>query len=241
VSSDTLTTPLPANAVPSLDDLVRITARNERVVVRGVDWAYYERLLEVVGVHSRIRLAYDGRDLEIMSPGALHEAVGEFSEGLVQTIAEEVGISCSSVTLTTWTRPEIKRGIDADRCFYFLPEKLAQHAVALKRNSGDAALYPEPDLAIEIDLPPPKVDRPGIYAALGVTEIWRFGSSVLQIERLKESSGYESVAASGFLPISGNEIVRWVCEEDRSDASSWNSRLRAWIRAELASRRPFQA
>jgi hypothetical protein len=46
-------------AVPSLDDLYRMTARSDRVVVRGVGWAYYERLLEVVGVRSSIRLASD--------------------------------------------------------------------------------------------------------------------------------------------------------------------------------------
>ena len=44
--------------------------------------------------------------------------------------------------------------------------------------------FPSPDLAIEIDISPPKVDRPGIYAALGVAEVWRFDGDVAVIERL---------------------------------------------------------
>jgi len=54
-------TSLPAGAappaVPSLDDLYRMTAQTDRVVVRNVDWAYYERLLKVVGERCCIRLA----------------------------------------------------------------------------------------------------------------------------------------------------------------------------------------
>ncbi|MFI5455818.1 MAG: hypothetical protein ACHRXM_10245 [Isosphaerales bacterium] len=36
-----------APAVRSLDDLYHLTAQNERAVFRGVDWAYYERLLSM--------------------------------------------------------------------------------------------------------------------------------------------------------------------------------------------------
>ena len=38
----------------------------------------------------------------------------------------------------------------------------------------DIADYPNPDLAIEIDISPPEVDREGIYKSLKVAEIWRF-------------------------------------------------------------------
>ena len=236
VSSDTLATPLPANAVPSLDDLYHLTQRNNRVVIRGVDWAYYRRLLQVVGERRGIRLAYDGKDLEIMSPGPVHENVAELSGVLVRVVAVELSIPTRNLASTTWERPEVERGIEADRCFYFRPEKLAQAAAALKRKSNDVADYPNPDMAVEVDLSPPKVDRPGIYAALRVTEVWRFGANTLTIDRLKEDGSYESVDVSGFLPIRVDEVVRWVLEEDSSDPSDWESRLREWVRTELATR-----
>ena len=71
----------------------------------------------------------------------------------------------------------------ADQCYYFLPEKLAADAAALERGSDDIADYPNPDLAIEVDISPPAVDRAGIYAALGVTEVWRFDGQDVVIER----------------------------------------------------------
>ena len=42
---------------------------------------------------------------------------------------------------------------------------------------------PNPDLAIEVDISPPKVDRPGIYAALKVMEVWRFTDSSVTSRR----------------------------------------------------------
>jgi Uma2 family endonuclease len=235
VPSDTLVTPLPANAVPTLDDLYRLTAQNKWVVVRGVDWAYYERLSEVVG-ESRIRIAFDGNDLEIMVPGPLQSDYGTFAGYLVDAIAEELAIPFRSMGTTTWQRPEVKRAVEADDCFYFVPEKIAQAVAALKQKSNDVADYPNPDLAIEIDISPSKIDRLGIYAALRVVEVWRFDTDTVKIDRLKDDGSYESAEASGFLPIRADEIVRWVIEEDSSDVSGWEQRLRAWVRAELATR-----
>ncbi len=137
---------------------------------------------------------------------------------------------------TTWERPEVKRAVEADDCFYFRPEKIAQAVAALKRKSNDVAEYPNPDLGIEIDISPSKIDRPGIYAALRVMEVWRFDTDTVKIDRLKEDGLYESVEASGFLPIRADEIVRWVFEEDTSDPADWEQRLRAWVRGELAAR-----
>ena len=236
VPSDTLVTPLPANAVPSLEDLYRLTAQNTRVVVRGVDWAYYKRLSEVIGESSGIQLAYDGKDLELMVPGPLHDDYGKFAGYLVEIVAEELVIPWRSMATTGWERPEVERAIQADDCFYFRPEKIAQASQARKRKSNSIADYPNPDLAIEVDISPSKIDRPGVYSTLRVMEVWRFEIDTVQIDRLKEDGTYESVDASGFLPIRADEIVRWVIEEDTSNVAGWKQRLRAWVRAELATR-----
>ena len=42
----------------------------------------------------------------------------------------------------------------------------------------------QPDLAIEVDISRPQVDRAGIYAALRVAEVWRFDGEQVVIERL---------------------------------------------------------
>ena len=72
------------------------------------------------------------------------------------------------------------RGLEADLSYYFDAEKIRAARDALKRKSMDPADYPRPDLAIEIDVSGPKVDRASIYAVLGVVEVWRFdGANVV--------------------------------------------------------------
>jgi Uma2 family endonuclease len=98
---------------------------------------------------------------------------------------------------------------------------------------------PNPDLAIEVDISPPQIDRPGIYAALRIAEVWRFDGEREQviIERLGDDGTYRPVDESAFLPLHAEEIRRWVVDEDSHDESAWARRLRAWARAELAPRR----
>jgi hypothetical protein len=43
----------------------------------------------------------------------------------------------------------------------------------MEGKSNNMSDYPDSDLAIEIDLSPSRIDRPGIYRALQVPEIWR--------------------------------------------------------------------
>ena len=54
-------------------------------------------------------------------------------------------------------------------------------AEAIARMSEDVADYPNPDLAVEVDISPSKIDRPGIYAALGVAEVWRYDGKLREV------------------------------------------------------------
>ena len=117
---------------------------------------------------------YDGNDLEIMSLSPFHDGIKKRLGRFVELTGEELEVPCTGLGSTTWMRPEVARGIKADECYYFAPEKLVAAAEAMTRMSSDVAEYPNPDLALEVDLSPSKIDRPGIYAALRVAEVWRF-------------------------------------------------------------------
>ena len=130
------------------------------------------------------------------------------------------------------------RGLESDESYFFRAEKLASIAAARARKSSDLADIPNPDLGIEVDYSPSKIDRPGIYAALKVAEVWRFDGENVFIDRLSADGTYQVVDGSQFLPLKADEIRRWVVEEDSSDESAWARRLRAWVRAELAPRLP---
>jgi len=220
--------------VPSLDEIRRLTAVPERrVVFRDVDWSFYERVVESIPEGSNIHVDYDGRDLEVMGNGPTHEDVKHSLSQFINVIAEELSIPYKGFGETTWTRPEIPRGLESDLCYYFQPEKLA--AVARLRGSKGVSGYPNPDLATEVDISRPQVDRPGIYAALGVAEIWRFDGEQVVIERLTAEGKYAAVDASGFLPIRAEEVRRWLVDEDRTDDSAWARRLRADVRSRTTS------
>jgi Uma2 family endonuclease len=224
----------PSSGVPTFDEIRRLTAIPERrVVYRGVDWSFYERLVGAIPEGSNIHVDFDGRDLEVMSNGPNHEDVKDSLGQFVKVIAEEMAIPCKGLGETTWMRPGLPRGLECDLCYYFQPEKLAE--VARLRGSNDVSGYPNPDLAIEVDISRPQVDRPGIYAALGVAEVWRFDGKKLMIERLTPDGTYAAVDASGFLPVRAEDVRRWLVEEDSQDESAWARRLRAEIRSRKPS------
>ncbi|MGA8347749.1 MAG: Uma2 family endonuclease [Isosphaeraceae bacterium] len=225
--------------VPSLEDLYQMTSEpDERVVIRSVDWAFYEQLVDSIPEGANIHVDYDGKDVEIMSPSPLHDGVKTLLGRFVELTAEELEIPCTGLGQTTWKRPEVTRGLEADESYYFVAEKLATVAEAMTRRSGEVAEYPNPDLAIEVDLSPSRIDRTGIYAALRVAEVWRFDGEQIVIDRLQTERVYQPVEASGFLPVNSQEIARWVLNEAFHDGSLWARRLRAWARAELAPRLP---
>ncbi len=228
-------------SVPSLDKLYEMTSvPDERVVIPSVDWAFYEQLVDSIPEGANIHVDYDGKDLEITSLSPIHDVVKKTLARFVELTAEELEIPCTGLGQTTWKRPEVVRGLEADDCYYFAPEKLAVADEAIVRWSKDVAEYPNPDLAIEVDVSPSKIDRPAIYAALRVAEVWRFDGERkrIVIERLSEDGTYQTVDMSEFLPVRSEEVARWVLEEDRRAGSAWGRRMRAWARAELALRLP---
>ncbi len=120
------------------------------------------------------------------------------------------------------------RGLEADQCYYFAPEKIEMDAQARARKSDDIADYPNPDLAIEVDLSPSQIDRPSIYATLQVPEIWRFDGANVVIEQLGPDGSYSPVDSSRFLPVAANDIMRWIVHEDSSDELEFERRLTEW-------------
>jgi Uma2 family endonuclease len=228
-------------SVPSLEDLYQMTSvPDERVVIPSVDWAFYEQLVDSIPEGANIHVDYDGKDLEIMSLSQLHDGIKKRLGRFVELTAEELEIPCTGLGQATWKRPEVTRGLESDECYYFAPEKLVAAAEAMMRMSMDGAAYPNPDLAIEVDLSPSRIDRPGIYAALRVAEVWRFDGEhqLMIIEQLGDDGSHQPVKGSTFLPVRAEEVARWVLKEDFRDGSLWARRLRAWVRAELAPRLP---
>jgi Uma2 family endonuclease len=204
---------------------------DKRVVIGDVSWDYYESLVEQLGESRNRRVAFDGKDIEMMTLGPFHERQKSLLDWFIMIVAGELKIERQPMGSTTWKRKKLKRAIESDLCYYFDPAKLA--AVAAAAESDNIDIYPNPDLAAEVDVSPPKIDRPGIYAALQVLEFWRVRNKAVPIEQLGPDGTYVPVPRSRFLPVRAEDVTRWIFSEDSSSLVEWEARLRQWVRDQL--------
>ena len=199
-----------------------------RIVVAGVTWDDYENLVDQMGEARNCRIAFDGKDIEMMTLGPFHERQKSLLDWFIMIVAGELKIERQPMGSTTWKRKKLKRAIESDVCYYFDPAKLA--AAAAAAHSDDVDLYPNPDLAVEVDISPPKIDRAGIYAALQVPEFWRIRDKAVSIEQLSPDGKYVPAQRSRFLPVRPEDVTRWVFSEDSASLVTWEERLREWVR-----------
>jgi Uma2 family endonuclease len=223
--------------MPATLELIRATTSaapsEQRILLHHVSWDTYRRLADDLGDRRSVRLAYNRGVLEIMSPGETHETFKSFLRKVIEKAAEELDIPHVALASTTWERPLAERGIEADECYFFAPEKVDD----VCQRPGDVAERLAPDLVLEIDLRRSAVDRPEIYSTLGVPEVWRFNGKTLEIDRLTPAGSYETVAESQFLPLSAAEIVPWITGPQPDD-TAWSRRFRQWLRTVVLPRRP---
>lgn len=157
---------------------------------------------------------------------------------LIYEVATACEIPNSAMGQTTWKRREVSRGLEADQCYHFDPKKIALVNAARRRRSLEIADYPNPDLAVEIDISAPLVDREAIYQSRKVGEIWSFDGDRVKVSQFAEDGTYAAATTSRFLPIKDVEIQRWIVEEDWGDQPDWCRRLRAWLRRVVSRRKP---
>ena len=86
------------------------SAPDVRHVIKNVDWAFYEQLVDSIPERANIHVDYDGKDLEIMSKGVNHEDVRELLGQLVPLIAYEFDLPFKSLGETTWKTARRRTG-----------------------------------------------------------------------------------------------------------------------------------
>ena len=204
--------------------------------MRDVSWDFYDQLTDAIGERSSISVAFDGKDIEIMVVGPLHESLGELLGIFVGEVCDGMDVDFYGLGRTTLKRPEIDRGIEADLSYCFEPAKVAVCRAAHARGSNNAADFPIPDLAVEIDISPPKIDRPGIYSKLRAPEVWRFSDDAVSIEQLDASGNYAAAEASRFLHVRADEVTQWLREGNSTERPNWKRSIREWARTVVRPR-----
>ncbi|HWS86441.1 MAG TPA: Uma2 family endonuclease [Pyrinomonadaceae bacterium] len=200
-------------------------APEQRVVLTGVSWATYERLLHDLKDSSSPRLTFDRGVLEVMSPSAEHEESNRTISLLVEVLAEEFGLDVRNLGSTTFRREDLEQGFEPDSCFYVQNEGRMRG-----KREIDLTADPPPDLIIEVDITSPSLNKFPIYAALGVPEIWRYDGRAATIFRL-EGGGYVEAGESAALPrLTSGDLSRFVAEGTTAGRREWLRGVREWAR-----------
>ena len=195
-----------------------------RVILDGISWESYQRLVNEVG--PSVRLTYDRGRLEIMSPSQLHERVKTVLARLIEAYSDEMEMTVEGFGSMTLGREILKRGLEPDECYY-----ISNVQVALTKEKLDLSVDPPPDLAIEVDISPPGLERPPIYAALRVPEIWRYDGHLVMPLLLRPDGEYVASDQSPAFPdLPMAEVNRLLGIGLASGQSAAVRALREWLR-----------
>jgi len=206
---------------------------HEYVLLHGVRWSTYEALLRDMG-DRHIRLTYDNGSLEIMTLWLRHERSKTLIRRMIDVLTEELNIPILSGGSTTFKKELQQKGLEPDECYW-----VANEPAVRGRADLDLEVDPPPDIAVEVEISISALDRLGICAALGVSEIWRSDGHQVIVAQLQEDGTYAPVAQSPsfpWLPLA--ELGRFLGESATMDETRWIRTFRAWVRAEVAPLAP---
>ncbi len=199
----------------------------QRLRLSSIDWRTYTRLLHAFADRPRVRLTYDRGELEIMSPSLQHDDDGTYLGHMVRILTEEIGLPIRSGGSTTLRRRLKQKGLEPDECFWIAH---APQMAGVRRL--DLRTHPPPDLAIEVDVTNSSLDRMGIYAALGIPEVWRLDGDALSFHVLGADGGYRQVGTSlSFPKVAPDDLMDFLRDARRAaDQNDVTRRFRAWVR-----------
>ena len=198
----------------------------QHIVMRGITWETYQRLLKDLVDHRSSRLAYDQGVLEIIMPSGVHEFINRILEAMIRTLVEELGLCLRGYGSTTLDREDLEKGAEPDSCFYI------QNVNRILSKTLNLATDPPPDLAIEVDITSSSRRRFGIYLQLQIPEVWRYTQRQgITIYQFVEGDYQECEFSPTFSMVSGAVLMQFIQLAEEEDDISVIRALRQWIRA----------
>lgn len=180
------TLPTVNNVTPQQGDSLKVAsppATEQRVLLEGISWETFERLLEETSDQRNQRFSYCDGLLEIMVPLVGHEEPIRLFEHFVGAIIDELGLEMRSLGSLTMKSPQQHKGLEPDCCFYIQHEAVVRGVESL-----DFEVHPPPDLVIEVDNSQSSLNKFPIYVALHIPEIWRLRHGQLTVYHLDSTN-----------------------------------------------------
>jgi Uma2 family endonuclease len=211
-------------ATSYLDAIAHMPAGG-KLILYNVTWEEYEQLLDELKDRA-LRVSYIRGRLEIMSPSLPHERPKEMLLQLARVVADEMDLTLETAGSTTFKDEQLAMGAEPDTCFY------VQNAPSvIGKDSIDLMTDPPPDVVVEIDIWSESTGKMAFYAAIGVSEFWRYDNRQLRIYHLSEQ-GYVEAPASRAFPLLTSEVLTRFLEQSKTAGQSATLRaFREWLRA----------
>ena len=204
-----------------------------RILLQNITWEAYERWLVEMGEHRNTRLNYDRGVLEIITPLFEHENQNRLLAQVARTVAEELNVEILSAGSTTLNRPDLEKGSEPDSSFYIKNESLIRG-----KRTIDLKTDPPPDLVIEVDVTSSSIDREGIYAAMGVPEIWRCDRGEVKFLQLRSGNYVETEHSLAFPVLPVTEVAKFLEQSQTVGETTLLKAFRAWVREQLKAENP---
>ncbi|HSK72001.1 MAG TPA: Uma2 family endonuclease [Pyrinomonadaceae bacterium] len=208
---------------PTLKEMAQ-AAINQKLILQGVGWDFYERILEEFADSNGVHFAYDDGFLEVEVPLAKHERPNRILQDLVSTICVEKNLGVRNFGSTTFRKALKAKGCEPDTAFYIQSERRIRGVDEI-----DLSVNPPPDLVIDIDVTSPSLNKLPIYAALGVSEVWLYKGTRVVFYKLY-GGFYEETINSVALPMLDSETVTEFLQKGlNEDYAKWIREIREWI------------
>lgn len=197
-----------------------------RVALKNITWQGYQQLRGILGEHRAARLTFDRGVLEITMPLEEHEFSGRLIELFVRILVVELGLKIKTMGSTTLDRSDLDRGAEPDNAYYI------QNQPLVAGRKVDLAIDPPPDLVVEVDITHTDINKPALYASMGVPEFWRYDGREWRIYQLQETV-YQEVANSPTFPIVPKEKFYEFLAVAQRDEVEAEVNLREWVRSSI--------
>ena len=205
----------------------------EGVLLHNISWSTYESLLRDHPDAASPRFTYDRGDLLIMVTSPEHERINRTLNLLVELLAEEFEVESCAFGSTTYKRKDLKRGFEPDSCFYFKNEAQMRGKKRL-----NLAVDPPPELVVEIDISSPSLKKLPLFAAFGISEVWRFDGKNVEILILQSGEYFRAESSLALPKVTSEAISHFVHDIFKTGRLEWIKKVRAWAQQQKASQQP---
>ncbi|MEG4228628.1 Uma2 family endonuclease [Microcoleus sp. N9_B2] len=195
----------------------------KRVVLRNITWDGYQQLLKILGNKRAATLTFDRGTLEITRPLEEHEFSARLIEKMIWILVVELGLKIKTMGSTTLDRSDLERGAEPDNAYYI------QNQPLVAGRTVDLATDPPPDLVVEIDITHTDINKPALYASMGVPEFWRYNGREWRIYKLENDEYLEVSVSPTFAILPKSKLYEFLAAAQLDEVEA-EVNLRNWVR-----------